>query len=318
MGTMVTLLAGDLLDGGGAAPAVDGGGLQREVGRGLVGQQAAQFVGQFAELLGRDVLVAQQADLVADQRVLTWMTGMVGTCESDAASVASAAGPAVRLPKPALAPRLVQADAGGHRDVQALHRAGHRDAHQFVAVLRVSWRMPAPSAPSTRATGPLRSASYSVCSASSLVPMMRMSRSFSLGQRARQVGHHQVGHGFGRTAGHLGHGGVQTHRVVLGRHHGVRAGAVGHAQAGAQVVRVGHAVQHQHQRRAHHVVQHLVQRMPGRQRLHARHHALVARRAGQPARRWSSLSTSLAPASGHAARTGACGRHAAWRRHGSR
>ena len=63
------LLAGDLLDLGRAAPAVDGGRLQREVGRGLVGQQAAELARELAELLGRDVVLAQQADLVADERV---------------------------------------------------------------------------------------------------------------------------------------------------------------------------------------------------------------------------------------------------------
>jgi hypothetical protein len=36
--------------------------------------------------------------------------------------------------------------------------------------------------------------------------------------------------------------------MVLGGDHGVGAGAVGHPQARAQVVRVGHAVQHQQQR----------------------------------------------------------------------
>jgi hypothetical protein len=45
MGTTVTLLAGDLLDLDRAAPALDGGLLERKVGRGLVGQQAGQLVG---------------------------------------------------------------------------------------------------------------------------------------------------------------------------------------------------------------------------------------------------------------------------------
>ena len=55
-------------------------------------------------------------------------------------------------------------------------------------VLRVSWRMPSPSLPSTKAIGPVRSMSYSVCSASSLVPMTRMSKSLSsLSVRARLV-----------------------------------------------------------------------------------------------------------------------------------
>jgi hypothetical protein len=44
-------------------------GFQREVGRRLVGQQAGQFAGDLAELLGGDLGFAQQADLVLDQRV---------------------------------------------------------------------------------------------------------------------------------------------------------------------------------------------------------------------------------------------------------
>ena len=64
------------------------------------------------------------------------------------------------------------------------------------------------------------------------------------------------------------------------RHHSVHPGAVGHTQAGTQVVRVGHAVQHQHEWRALHFFQHLVQRMARRQRVHAGHHALVARATG--------------------------------------
>ena len=53
----------------------------------------------------------------------------------------------------ALAQRLVQADAPGHRDVQAFHRPAHREPTSRSQVLRVSWRMPVPSAPSTRPPG---------------------------------------------------------------------------------------------------------------------------------------------------------------------
>ena len=101
-----------------------------------------------------------------------------------------------------------------------------------------------------------------------------------LTQRARKVGHHQVRHGLGRATGHLGHGGVQAHGMIFRGHHGMCARSIGHAQTGAQVVRVGHAVQHQHQRRALHFIQHLVQRVTRRQCVHARHHTLVACAAG--------------------------------------
>ena len=117
-------------------------------------------------------------------------------------------------------------------------------------VLRVSWRRPAPSAPSTRATGPRRSSvverALGVVAGADDADVALL----QLVQRARQVGDHQVGHRLGRAAGDLGHRGIQAHGVVLRRDDGVRAGTVGHAQAGAQVVRVGHAVEHQHQRRA--------------------------------------------------------------------
>ncbi len=85
--------------------------------------------------------------------------------------------------------RLVQAHGTGHGDVEALHRALHGDAYQRGPrqVFLVSWRMPGPSAPSTRATGPLRFAWYSV-PVSLLVPMTQIPRSFSsLRVRARLV-----------------------------------------------------------------------------------------------------------------------------------
>jgi hypothetical protein len=107
-----------------------------------------------------------------------------------------------------------------------------------------------------------------VCPASSLVPTTADAALLQLVQRARQVGHHQVGHGLGRAAGHLGHGGVDAHGVVLGCDDRMRTGAVGHAQAGAQVVRVGHAVEHQQQRRLRATASSsVVERAHGRQRL---------------------------------------------------
>ena len=61
----------------------------------------------------------------------------------------------------------------------------------------------------------------------------------------------------------------------------MRAGAVGHAQAGAEVVRIGHAVEHQQQRRAVHRIEHVVERMRRCKRLDARDDALVPMRAAQ-------------------------------------
>ena len=97
---------------------------------------------------------------------------------------------------------------------------------------------------------------------------------------AREVGHHEVGHGFGRTTGDLGHGGVDAGGVVFGGDHRMRAGPVGDAQAGPQVVRVGHAVEHQQQRLrdtgSFELFEQLVERTHLCDGIDARHHALMA------------------------------------------
>ncbi len=62
-------LAAELLDLHIAAPAFDGMGLNRHVLRRLVGQQGGNFLGQFAKVLGADVVAAHQTQLVSDQGV---------------------------------------------------------------------------------------------------------------------------------------------------------------------------------------------------------------------------------------------------------
>ena len=117
-------------------------------------------------------------------------------------------------------------------------------------VLAVSWRRPEPSAPNTSASGPRQ-----------VERVDRARRVFGraddadvallqLAERAREVGDHEVRHRLGGAARHLGDRRVDADRMVLRRDHGMRAGAVGDAQAGAEVVRIGDAVEHQHQRRA--------------------------------------------------------------------
>ena len=150
----------------------------------------------------------------------------------------------------------------------------------------VSWRMPLPSAPKTSATGPPRS---------SVVDRARRVLGgaddadvalLQLAERARQVGDHEVRHRLGGAARDLGDGRVDADRVVLRRDHGVRAGAVGDAQAGAEVVRIGDAVEHEHERRlAGRVdrVERVVERMAARERLDARDDALMAIVAGKAA-----------------------------------
>ena len=51
-------------------PALDLGVLGLQVARGLVGEQGGDLAGQFAEMLGAEVGLAHQAQLVADQRVV--------------------------------------------------------------------------------------------------------------------------------------------------------------------------------------------------------------------------------------------------------
>ena len=48
---------------------------QRQVIGGLVGEQGADFLGQFAEVLRGNVGAAHQADFVADQRVADLFDG---------------------------------------------------------------------------------------------------------------------------------------------------------------------------------------------------------------------------------------------------
>ena len=74
--------------------------------------------------------------------------------------------------------------------------------------------------------------------------------------------------------------------MILRRDHGVRTGAIGHTQAGAEVVRVGDAVEYEHERRGAGGVdgiERVVERMALRDRLDARDHALVPVRAGEAA-----------------------------------
>jgi len=179
---------------------------------------------------------------------------------------------------------LVQADTGGDRDVQALDRTGHRDAHQLVAGLagELAQAVALGTEHQRERAGQVDVVDRALgVVAGADDPEVAL---LQLVEAAREVGHHQVGHRLGRAAGDLGHRRVDAHRVVLRRHYRVRAGAIGHAQAGAEVVGVGDAVEHQHQRHAVgglDALHHRIERMQHRDLVHARDHALVAAGAGE-------------------------------------
>ena len=119
---------------------------------------------------------------------------------------------------------------------------------------------PAPSAPSTSASGPVSSASNSDFGAWSSAPTIQISRSFSQRSvRARFVTWIS-GTRFGGAGRDLAHRRREAGRPVARHDDRVRAGGIGGAQAGAEVVRVLHAVQHQQQRRRGRAIEQLVQR----------------------------------------------------------
>lgn len=72
------LLASDLFSLHLAAPAVDLVGFQRQVLGRFVGQERADFLGEFAKILGADIGTAHQAELVADQRMADLTSGHRG------------------------------------------------------------------------------------------------------------------------------------------------------------------------------------------------------------------------------------------------
>ncbi len=79
----------------------------------------------------------------------------------------------------------------------------------------------------------------------------------------------------------------------------MRAGRIGDAQAGAEIVRIGDAVEHQQQRRLRQVVEHVVERDEALLRRDLRHHALMPR-----ARRHAVESRRIDTRDAHAARLG--------------
>ena len=113
---------------------------------------------------------------------------------------------------------------------------------------RVRRRNPAPSAPSTHATGPL-DVGVEQALAAGIGAENPDALLLHVPQRAREIGHRDHRDRVGGAARGLGHRRVDADRAVLRHDDRMRAERVGAAQAGAEIVRVGHAVQNQQQRR---------------------------------------------------------------------
>src|SRR5690606_1280914 len=65
-------LAGEFLDVDIAAPTLDSMGLNRHVLGGFIGQQGSNFLRQFTEVLGTDIVATHQTEFMADKGVLNF------------------------------------------------------------------------------------------------------------------------------------------------------------------------------------------------------------------------------------------------------
>ncbi len=145
---------------------------------------------------------------------------------------------------------------------------------------RVSRRNPAPSAPSTHATGPLTSASNRLSPPAS-APRIQTPLRLEVPQRPREIGDGDDRDRVGGAARCLGHRRIDPDRAVLRDDDRVRAERVGVAQAGAEVVRIGDAVEDEQQRRFGERVEHVVQRDVGNRGVDDGDDALVPVRTGE-------------------------------------
>jgi hypothetical protein len=72
------LLAGNFFNLHLATPAVDLVGFEWQVLGGFIGQERADFLGEFAKILGADIGTAHEAELVTDQRMADLTDGHRG------------------------------------------------------------------------------------------------------------------------------------------------------------------------------------------------------------------------------------------------
>ncbi len=145
---------------------------------------------------------------------------------------------------------------------------------------RVRRRNPDPSAPSTQASGPDRSASNRFSAPPASAPISQTPRSLSSRSvRARLV---MVTTGTVSAAPRRGLGDrrVDADGAVLRHDHRVRAECIGAAQACAQVVRIGDAVEHQQQRRFGQAFEDVVERLVLKRGVDLGHDTLVPVAAG--------------------------------------
>ncbi len=150
---------------------------------------------------------------------------------------------------PTLAQRLVKGDSGRDGHVQAGDGPLHRQAQAEVALLKRQ-------APQSLALRPHddRERPGEVGREKLLLPVAGGSsdpqpRRLHVAQRPREVRHLGKWHGLCGPGRDFADNGREAGGPVARRDHGRRAGGIGGAQAGAEVVRIRHAVEHQHERR---------------------------------------------------------------------
>ena len=188
---------------------------------------------------------------------LIWLgcSSSVGACGANFGRRKSAD----RSSRSAPAARLEQADAGGHRNIQAIDSAVHRDTHQLVAILarQAAHALAFGAQHPGRCRGPFGSIQVVLRLASRADHPDFAFLQFT--QRTCQVGDHHVGHRFGGTAGGFGGHVGQADGPVLGRNYRMNAGRIGDTQTGTEIARIGDAVEHEQESGLFEGIEHIIE-----------------------------------------------------------
>jgi hypothetical protein len=179
---------------------------------------------------------------------------------------------------------LVKTNPGGDGDVEALHCAEHGNLQQLIAGLAHQTAHAGALGAHHQHRGLRPVGGVDIVGRGLVSTHHPQATILQFAQAAHQIGHHEIGHGFRRAAGHASHGGVEPDRAIFRRNDQMHPRRVGSTKDGAEVVRIGHAIERQHQRRALHGIEHGVQVVHSRQVIDLRHYALMtvgARQRGQ-------------------------------------